>query len=687
MNLRGKTLVIMAIIILILTLSFFIVSQIVFTSSSTESENNYTNLVLKNTVNSLNNDLESLNNTVKDWSNWDDAYNFVSGNNPNFVSKSLTNNTFSRINVNLIIFKDSSGKIVYGKAYNLKNNTEIQLPDNIQAVVTNNSLNLSRDENGGVSGVAIINGTPVLLAAKPILKSSGEGPAKGTLIMGRILDQDELKSLSDNGIVTVQRYKTVIVNSDFEKAKSALLNGSDVYINIVDADSIAGYTILKGVTGEPTVILKVELPRFIYKNYENAIFYLILSLIIVGLIAAGVITYYLDKNVLYRLDKIINSVTSIGNKNDFSARVPVLGDDELSDLSVSVNKMLESLQESNCNLQKGEERYRAIFENTGTAMIIINQNMDIKLVNNQFQQITGYLKSETENKKKLHDFILKESLDKINKHRNFREFKDKNQLNSYEIGLIHKNNEVRDFFATRGFIPGTENVLISLIDITEHKRAEDQIKASLKEKEVLLREIHHRVKNNLQIVSTLLALQSDEVEDEKILQNYKESENRIQSIALIHEKMYQSEDLSNIDFSGYITSLINDIFFSYGVSLGEIETEIDVPEYVFSIETSIPLGLIINEIISNSLKYAFKDINNPKITLKLRFIGENKFKLDIGDNGIGFPEDIDYKNTTSLGLQLVNALVEQIEGALELKKDIGTHFEIIFRETEYKKRI
>ncbi|MGZ7068152.1 MAG: histidine kinase dimerization/phosphoacceptor domain -containing protein, partial [Methanobacterium sp.] len=423
-------------------------------------------------------------------------------------------------------------------------------------------------------------------------------------------------------------------------------------------------------------IMKIELPRFIYKSYQNAIFYFILSLIIAGLISAIFVLYYLDNSVLYRLDKIIKSVTSIGKKNDLTARVPVLGDDELSDLSTSVNNMLGSLQESTYNLKKSEERYKAIFENTGTAMIIIGENMEIKLVNSTFEHLTGFQKDETENKKNLLDLVLKDSLDKIKEHHNFTEFKDKN-----------KNGEVRDFFATLGFIPGTENALISLIDITEHKKAEDKVKASLREKEVLLREIHHRVKNNLQIISTLLELQSDEIDDEKIVENYRESQNRIQSIALIHERMYQSEDLSNIDLSSYITTLISDLFDSYGAISDHIKTEITVPKMVFSIETSIPLGLVINEIISNSLKYAFKGVDNPKISVLLKSLGENKYKLDISDNGIGFPENIDYKNTSSLGLQLVNALVDQIEGEIKLVEGKGTHFEITFNDLQYKKRI
>ncbi|MEN6290690.1 MAG: sensor histidine kinase, partial [Methanobacterium sp.] len=224
-------------------------------------------------------------------------------------------------------------------------------------------------------------------------------------------------------------------------------------------------------------------------------------------------------------------------------------------------------------------------------------------------------------------------------------------------------------------------------DITERKKSEDKIKASLKEKEVLLREIHHRVKNNLQIISTLLQLQSDEITDQKTLENYRESENRIQSIALIHEKMYQSRDISNIDFTSYIKSLINDLMYSYDADSRNIKSVIDTGNFLFSIETVQPLGLIVNEIISNSLKYAFKNRDEGTVLVKLEKMDSNKFKLIVSDNGMGFPENIDFRNTSSLGLQLVNELVKQLEGDIELNIDDGTEFVIIFKEPEYKKRI
>ncbi|MEN6293238.1 MAG: CHASE4 domain-containing protein [Methanobacterium sp.] len=476
MKLRGKTLVLMAVIILSLTVSFFIISELIFVGSSSESENSYTKLVLNNTLNSLNNSLESLNNSANDWSSWDDAYYYVNGNNPNFLNKTLVNDAFLKLNIDFILFANNDGKIVYAEAYNRTSQKEIQISSNMTQSLKNNGLMLNTSNNKSLSGIIIINGIPMIVVSNPVLKSNGEGPSHGTLIMGRFLNQDMLSSLSNSGLVSVQPVNDTDVPSDFLNAISHLSNETPVYVTNLSHDSVAGYSVLKGVNGSSDLVLKVELPRFINNDYENAIFYLILSLIIMGLLAAMFITYYLDKNVLYRLDQIIESITGIGKKNDLSKRVPVLGNDELADLSTSVNNMLGSLQESNSNLEKSEEKYRMIFENTGTAMVIIGEGMAINLVNDEFEKMTGFLKGEIENKKNLMDFVVKDQLDKIENHHSFNEFKDKNTLNSYEVQLKTKNGDIKDLFATFGFIPETKQALISFIDVTDRKKAEENLK-------------------------------------------------------------------------------------------------------------------------------------------------------------------------------------------------------------------
>jgi len=224
--------------------------------------------------------------------------------------------------------------------------------------------------------------------------------------------------------------------------------------------------------------------------------------------------------------------------------------------------------------------------------------------------------------------------------------------------------------------------LISLFAVAiQRKQAETEIKKALKEKEMLLKEIHHRVKNNLMIISSLLNLQSSYIKDEGARKVFKESQNRAKSMAMIHERLYQSTDLKNIDFGDYIRSLTNDLYHTMVSNPERVRLEIDVEDLKIDINTVVPLGLIVNELVTNSMKYAFP--GDASGYVKVEFYRKNeKIVLRVSDNGIGFPEDLDYKNTSSLGLQLVNSLTSQIDGEIELNTNQGTTFTIIFEEKE-----
>lgn len=214
-------------------------------------------------------------------------------------------------------------------------------------------------------------------------------------------------------------------------------------------------------------------------------------------------------------------------------------------------------------------------------------------------------------------------------------------------------------------------------DITELKNVENQLKSSLEEKEVLLREIHHRVKNNMQIISSLLNLQSRHLTDKRTVNILKESRNRVKSMAMVHEELYRSNDLSKIDFAEYIQRLLLGLFSSYGVDYDHISPEVNVENILLDIGTAVPCGLIISELVSNSLKHAFLNKNNGKISIKFD-LNRSKHVLIVADNGTGFPEDIDFKNTKTLGLQLVNTLVKQLHGSIAISRENGTSFKIIF---------
>jgi len=214
-------------------------------------------------------------------------------------------------------------------------------------------------------------------------------------------------------------------------------------------------------------------------------------------------------------------------------------------------------------------------------------------------------------------------------------------------------------------------------EVQERKKAEAKIIASLKEKDVLLKEIHHRVKNNLQVVSSLLYLQSKKTKHDQTLEMLNESQNRIKSMALIHEKLYQSKDIARIDFSEYVQSLMSHLSRSYGVHLAMVNIHLEVKNVFLNIDKAIPCGLIINELVSNSMKYAFP--NNDKGDIVISMSAENGYvNLGIYDNGIGFPENVEFQKTETLGLQLVSALTAQLGGSISLDRSKGTRFAIQF---------
>ena len=204
----------------------------------------------------------------------------------------------------------------------------------------------------------------------------------------------------------------------------------------------------------------------------------------------------------------------------------------------------------------------------------------------------------------------------------------------------------------------------------------------MEQKELLVKEIHHRVKNNLMVISILLNLQSRYIKDKKALSMFRESQNRAKSMALIHERLYRSTDLKSIDFGDYIRTLAMDLYRTYVTEPERVKIDMNVENIMIDINTAIPLGLIINELLSNSMKHAFPGKKEGEINLEFGIKDDEHF-LIIHDDGIGFPSDVDYKNTSSLGLQLVNTLTRQINGEIELDATNGTKFIIKFKEMEY----
>ncbi len=223
-------------------------------------------------------------------------------------------------------------------------------------------------------------------------------------------------------------------------------------------------------------------------------------------------------------------------------------------------------------------------------------------------------------------------------------------------------------------------------ELSDRKQAEANLKISLKEKEILLKEIHHRVKNNLCVVASLLELQSNTVADPQLAKMFEESQNRLYSMALIHEKLYRSTNLAEINFGEYLEDLVTNLFHSYNISDNHILLQVIAEPISLNLETATPCGLIANELVSNTLKHAFPDGANGTVSVECYQTGDGEIHLFVKDNGIGFPQNLDFRKTNSMGFQVVCTLTEQLEGSIELSRQTGTAFHLKFNELKYSHR-
>ena len=351
-------------------------------------------------------------------------------------------------------------------------------------------------------------------------------------------------------------------------------------------------------------------------------------------------------------------------------------------IGIVVVFLSENITEKYNKLLESQEKFQSIIDSAVDGIITTDMDSKIVLFNHSLKNIFGYDNDEIEGKhvtmlmpdRYKQKFI--EKLDKFNSTGNHE--LEGQTFDSY--GLRNDGTEFPFEISIATWGPKSNKFTTSIIrDVTSRKKTEKLLQNSLDAKEMLLKEIHHRMKNNLMIISSLLNLQSRYIKDEESKTIFKEIQNRARSMALIHERLYQSADLKSIDFGDYISTQANDLYHTYVMDTNLIKLNIDVDDLRLDINTSIPLGLIVNELVTNSLKHGFPEGKSGEIGIIFHKQDEN-YILEIKDNGVGFSEDIDYNNTDSLGLQLINNLTDQIDGEIEFNTSSGTSFKISFKE-------
>jgi len=812
MNLRGKTLIIIGVTLIVLIFTLYMVSQALIIHSFDEIDENNARRNMEIIQGALLKDMESLNDTAQYMSKNFDTSLLSPEQESNYIKKNLTNQNFINSRINLVVIYDSSKRVLYSKALDLEKKEQIPVSDELKDYISNGSIN--SNSNTSVNGVLALSDNPMIISIWPI--SSGNNRSTSYFLMvGRYFNSEEIER--NTGIKTseIKFIPHTTQNIYFNEIDPSFSKETPVMIQSNESNSINSFTILRDELGKAVYSLNVKMPRTIHEQFYETVLYYLLSFLIIGLVIGIILLLYLDKVILKRLSGLINDVTTIGESSDLSKRVSVTENDELQKLGNSINQMLYRLELLNNKILVSQRKYKTIFENTGTATATIEEDGKIALINKEFEKIVGYSKTDIIGKKAFLDFVADEDRKKMSHYHTLRLDPTHSHAapRNYEFKLLTKKGNIKNIFSTASLIPETKKTLISLLDITDkknaekalkaseemyktliktspdalividlkgtikflspralelygynhkkelmgenitkfidssekerifpffenvfnkgilkntefkmskkdgtnfsgevnvsvikndqgnvesfmgiirdithHKKIENEIKRSLNEKEMLIKEIHHRVKNNMQIITSLLNLQSSYFEDENVKSVFKESQNRVKSMAMVHEKLYQSKDLARINFADYIKSLALGLLSSNGIDSNGIKLNLDLDTFYLGIDTAIPLGLLLNEVITNSLKHAFPHGKNGTITIELRK-KDSIFIMSISDDGVGLPHDLELENSTTLGMKLIMSLVDQLDADLTMERSRGTKFIIKFRELKYNKRI
>jgi PAS domain S-box-containing protein len=345
-------------------------------------------------------------------------------------------------------------------------------------------------------------------------------------------------------------------------------------------------------------------------------------------------------------------------------------------------------------LRESEQRYRLLAENASDVIWIVDLQFHPTYVSPSIERLRGYTPEEVL-AQPFEETLTPASLGIARKvfaeglAREAHSLRDSDSGREVELEYTCKDGSTVWAESRVVFLrdpSGRPQAIMGVTrDISERKAAEEQLLAALREKEALLREIHHRVKNNLQIVSSLLFLQ-DETDAAHAVEPLEDSRHRIRSMALIHEMLYGSQELSRVDFGEYVPRLVAYLLRSYQAPMGRIALRTEVQDVILAIDVATPCALIINELVSNCIKHAFPGRQRGEIVIRFRS-EQDRFVLTVKDDGVGMPHDLTPDVAESLGLKLVSMLVDQLDGSIELHRNRGTSFRIEFQEPDYWRRV
>jgi len=477
MSLRKKTLLIILTTLIVSIAVLAGISRIILLDSFFIVEQEDTRRNVERVLDALSKEITTLTRIGCDWAAWDDTYAFIADENERYIQVNLVDSTFKNLNLNIMLYINSDGRLVYGAGYDLNTGERVAVPESFRGHISENSFLLRHTgPESIIKGFVTLPEGPMFVVSLPIVTSEGEGPVRGSLIIGRYLDTKEIEYFSNlTHLSLVFAVNNNQIPPDFKEAFSYLTD-KKVFVQPLNKDKVAGYTLLKDIYGNPALILRVDTPRDFFKEGQRSAHYFIFSLALICLAVLMVIMFLLEKFVISRLTRLIRNVGKIGLSKDLSARVSITGKDELYELAGEINGMLGALEQAQQKIQKSEEQYRRLFNEALTGNYISTLEGKIVLCNLAFARLFGF--DTIEEVISASDVLLfpgeqgrEDCLNLLRERKTlqFTEY-DLRQKDGKQITVLQNitgiYNETGELIQLQGYI----------LDVTERKRIEEQLK-------------------------------------------------------------------------------------------------------------------------------------------------------------------------------------------------------------------
>ena len=670
----GGTLLVMLVII-------SLASSAVLHDSYAALERRYMERDIQRLVGVISREVTGLGRAVEDYSAWTAMYRFVRHPSADFTETIFTDESAENLRVNVVIVEDAAGKVVYSHAFRITTANAGILDDVIRWAEQHPGHMRMTDRKGGAEGLVGLPEGLFMLASRPILDDQRSLPVGGTLIMGRLFDAGAVRQMGTQLLVVMSVYTLngAPLPDSARRAQEKVTAAAPLYMDTSQDRMASIFTRLDGLDGTPVALIRVDSPRDIRQQGTRTVRYFFIWLFFVGAGFCGVVLLTIERTVLARLVHLGTSMLAIGTGGDPTLRITISGRDQIAYIGAAINGMLDAQAKATEQLRASERRNEAFLDAVPDAIFRVTRDGTILDARSPRQlplleAANDLVGRDAEMIISLYSFLSPEFFDKSIAATEAALDTGVPQMLAFQVDV----ESGRRWFEERFVASSEKEVIVLVREVTDLKQAEEA-----RRKEVLLKEIHHRVKNNLQVISSLLALQAGATNDPPTRGLLQESRNRVHSMALIHEKLYHSADERGVRFNGYVGDLAAHLRNSYAGNSDAVTITMNVEEITLDMDILVPCGLIINELMTNALKYAFPEGRAGTISISMRrqrAETENMLVLTVSDNGVGLPAELDTGAPRSLGLRIVNSLVAQLHGTLTVASGPGASLTITFPE-------